>query len=346
MPLGLRGTGEVFGEMALIEERPRFATVRALEPTQLLEIPEHEMRSALAQEPDLLFRTVRTLSTRLREADLQMIADLQAKNEELARAYRELKEAQAGLLEKERLERELELAREIQQGILPRAFPRAPGFSCAARSRPARFVGGDFYDVIPLADRRIGLVMADVSDKGMPAAMFMALTRSLIRAEAQRMLSPERTLCMVNQLLLEMSEPAMFVTIFYGVLDPSEGSLCYVRAGHDYPVHVRSETRDGDFLTGFGTVIGFMAEVELQEVHLDLGSGDLLALYTDGITQASSKAGEFFGARRLRDSLCAAREKTAQEVCDSIFAQVDLFQKGIPQHDDMALLIVKWEAQG
>ncbi|NIV36729.1 MAG: stage II sporulation protein E, partial [Anaerolineae bacterium] len=140
----------------------------------LLEFSEAGLRQALAEQPELLYRTVAALSVRLRESDQHLIADLRRKNEELARAYRELQEAQAALVEKERLERELELAREIQRRLLPKTFPRLAGFDCAAASRPARQVGGDFYDVIPLASDRVGLVMADVSGKGMPAALFMA----------------------------------------------------------------------------------------------------------------------------------------------------------------------------
>ncbi len=345
MLLGKRGPGDLFGEMALIEERPRFATVRALEAARLLEFSEQGMRSALAQQPELLFRTVQVLSARLREADLQMIADLQRKNEELARAYRELKEAQAALVEKERLERELELAREIQQGILPRVFPQLPGFSCAARSRPAREVGGDFYDVFPLGEGRIGLVMADVSDKGMAAALFMALARSLIRAEALRIDSPRQTLLRVNRLLLEMSRADKFVTAFYGVLEPAQGTLCYARAGHDYPLLFRSRTGECRFLGGAGIVLGLVDDVDLlEEVCVDLNPGDLLALYTDGITDSNSAAGEFFGVERLREVLCSVAGQGAQGVCDAIFAQVDRFQEGATQYDDTALLIVKLEA--
>jgi sigma-B regulation protein RsbU (phosphoserine phosphatase) len=289
---------------------------------------------------------VRVLSSRLRESDLKMIADLQRKNEELARAYRELKEAQAALVEKERLEHELELAREIQQSILPKVFPQVPGLSCAASSRPARQVGGDFYDVFPLSEGCVGLVMADVSDKGMPAALFMALTRSLIRAEGQRLASPRETLLRVNQLLLEMSQTGLFVTVFYGVLDLKQKTLCYVRAGHDYPLVFRSETGECRFLGGSGIVLGLLDGIDLEEVTVDLGPGDVLTLYTDGVTEAHAPTGELFGDERLRDALCGAGQRGAQAVCDSILAQVDRFQAGAKQHDDTALLVVKVDAAG
>jgi serine phosphatase RsbU (regulator of sigma subunit) len=341
--LGKRGPGDLFGEMALIEDRPRFATVRALEPTRLLVLSEPGMREALSRQPELLYATVRMLSARLRESDLKMIEDLQRKNEELARAYRELEAAQAALVEKERLERELELARGIQQGILPDICPKMPGFACAARYRAAYHVGGDFYDLIPLDGRRVGLVMADVSGKGMAAALFMALARSLIRAEAQRMASPQETLLRVNRLLLDMSRASMFVTVFYGVLDLAHGKLCYARAGHDYPLLFRSSAGKSQFLGGAGIVLGMLDTIELEEVEVDLDTGDLLVLYTDGITEANTPEGELFGPERLREVIQSAGSQSAQGVCDLLFRQVDLFQQGGDQHDDMAVLVAKVE---
>jgi len=276
--------------------------------------------------------------------------DLQQKNRDLIQAYHELQEAQAVLIEKERLECELELARELQQSILPHEFPDLKKFSFAARSRPARQVGGDFYDVIQLSRGRVGLIMADVSDKGMSAALYMALTRSLIHAEAKRSSSPRKVLprkvlLNVHRLLLDMSSQAdMFVTVVYGVLDPAKGNLRYTRAGHDRPLLFSPTTNEWRFLTGKGTVLGFVEEVSLEEVDVDLHPGDLLIFYTDGITDANSPAGEFFGSKRLRETVCAAGGLGADDMCDHIFEHVDQFQTGAVQHDDMALLVVKVDA--
>jgi serine phosphatase RsbU (regulator of sigma subunit) len=327
--------------MSFIEDNPRFATIRALEPTRLLEFSEQNLRSVLLRQPQLLYGMVQELSARLRRADMQMIADLQRKNRDLTQAYRELQEAQAALVEKERLECELELARELQQSILPHEFPDLKEFSFAARSRPARQVGGDFYDVIPLSGGRVGLIMADVSDKGMSAALYMALTRSLIHAEAKRSSSPRKVLLSVHRLLLDMSQADMFVTVFYGVLDPAQSNLRYARAGHDRPLLFSPTTGEWRFLTGKGTVLGFVEEVSLEEVGVDLRPGDLLIFYTDGITDANSPAGEFFGSERLRKTVCAAGGLGADDMCDHIFEHVDQFQTGAVQHDDMALLVVK-----
>jgi serine phosphatase RsbU (regulator of sigma subunit) len=344
--LATRESGDLFGEMGLIEARPRFATIRALESTRLLVLPEGSMRSLLAKEPQVLYRTVQMLSARLRESDLQMIADLQRKNKELAQAYHELKEAQAALVEKERLERELELARGVQEGILPDEFPSLPGFTCAARYRPARQVGGDFYDVIPLGAARVGLVMADVSDKGMASALFMALTRSLIRAEARRSTSPRRVLLRVHKLLVEMSRVGNFVTVFYGVLDLAEGTFRYVRAGHDRPLLYAPDSGKCQTLEGGGMLLGLVEDVMLEEVEVHLDPGDLLVLYTDGITDANSPSGEFFGRARLRDTICSAAGESAQDLCDLVFDRVQQFQAGATQYDDIALLVVRIGAPG
>jgi serine phosphatase RsbU (regulator of sigma subunit) len=341
MLLARRGPGEFFGEMALIEDRPRFATIRALEPIYLLEFSEDDLSSVLLRQPRLLYRAIRVLSSRLRESDLQMITDLQRKNEELARAYRELQEAQAALVEKERLERELELARELQQSILPQEFPELPGFNCAACSRPARQVGGDFYDVIPLSKGHVGLIIADVSDKGLAAALYMALTRSLIHAEAKRSPSPRQVLLNVHRLLLEMSQADMFVTVFYGVLDPAQGTLRYARAGHDRPLLFSPSTGECRFLAADGILLGYVEKVSLEEVGVHLRPGDLLVLYTDGITDTNSPAGEFFGVERLRETVSTAGGLGAQGLCDLIFEHVDRFQAEAVQHDDMALLVVE-----
>jgi len=177
-----------------------------------------------------------------------------------------LEAAQEGLAQKERLEGELELARDVQQAMLPHQFPDVPGYRFAAQYRPARQVGGDFYDVIDLGPDRFGLVVADVSDKGMPAAVYMALTRSLLVAEARRSNSPMAVLYHVNDLLLELGQARMFVTVFYGVVEIATGMLTYARAGHDRPLLLRAGKAYE--LSGEGIFLGFFP---FDALHLSLG---------------------------------------------------------------------------
>jgi serine phosphatase RsbU (regulator of sigma subunit) len=252
----------------------------------------------------------------------------------------QLEAAQAELIQKERLEKELELAREVQQSVLPRVFPDIPGYVFAGYNDPARQVGGDFYDVFQLDDRHFGLVMADVSDKGMAAALYMALTRSVLLAEAHREASPRQVLLNVHRLLLELGDPNMFVTVFYGVIDTAAREMVYARAGHDWPLLFR----DGDYqlLTGGGTFIGFSGidNVHLAEQVLSLRPGDRLLLYTDGLTDAVSADGRTFGRDRLASLVQDSAHLSPDQLCSHVSRQLAAYQSGGEQFDDMTLLVV------
>ncbi|MGB8644350.1 MAG: SpoIIE family protein phosphatase [Anaerolineae bacterium] len=251
-----------------------------------------------------------------------------------------LEAAHAEIAKKERLERELELARQVQQSMLPHIFPMVPGLSFAARSEPARQVGGDFYDVFLLDGTRCGVVIADVSDKGMPAALFMALTRSLLLAEARRESSPATVLQRVHRLLLELSQSDQFVTVFYGVIDSLTRSLTYVRAGHERPLLLRA----GEIhtLQGHGMVLGGLDldQLSLSEERITLESGDRLVLFTDGMLDALSDRGQFFGLERLME-LFQTSALPLQEMCDAAFIRLKAYQGNHEQYDDMTLLAVE-----
>lgn len=263
-----------------------------------------------------------------------LIADLRAK-------IAELEAAQAELAHKERMERELELARQVQQSMLPRTFPEVAGFRFAARSDPARQVGGDFYDVFPLDAGRFGITVADVSDKGMPAALYMALTRSLLLAEARRTPSPRAVLQTINRLLMELSEPNMFVTMFYGVVDTASRRLTYARAGHERPILLR----DGAIreLPGQGPLLGLFERepLHLSEDHLDLATGDRLVLYTDGLTDVPAPDGRLLERAEFHAMLEASAHHPAGDLCAAVFDTVAGYRQDAPQFDDMTMLVIE-----
>lgn len=288
-------------------------------------------KSFEAREAALLHALANAGAAAIQRADL--IANLRDKISQLEAAHEQL-------LQKERLERELELARTVQQNMLPHQFPLVAGAQFYARNEPARQVGGDFYDVFLLDEERVGIVIADVSDKGMPAALFMALTRSLVRAEAPRERSPEKVLRRVHHLLLELAEPTQFVTLFYGVLDMPQKTLYFVRAGHDYPLLVRE--RELLVLRGVGTMLGLLdeGEVILNEELIQLQRHDRLVLYTDGLTDAINAREENFGRARLER---VARENFSaplEQMGDALFDAVAQHQGDGERFDDMTLLIV------
>jgi serine phosphatase RsbU (regulator of sigma subunit) len=261
--------------------------------------------------------------------------------DELQAKIAALQAAQAELAIKERMERELELARQVQQSFLPKSFPEIPAHRIAARNEPARQVGGDFYDVIPLDDNRAGVVIADVSDKGMPAALYMALSRSLIRAEARRERSPAAVLTNVNRLLLELGEPDMFVSVFYGVIDAPTLQFTYARAGHDRPVLLRGG--QAIELGGEGLILGLFEDVTLTEETARAEPGDRLALYTDGLTDVSNEAGEMFGLDRLLQAFIRHAEQSPDEMCQGVFDDLAAYRGNADPYDDMTLLVVSVE---
>ena len=261
--------------------------------------------------------------------------------DELRAKITQLEAAQLELLQKERMEQELAIARQVQQSMLPRRFPVVKGLEFAARYEPARQVGGDFYDVFELGEGRIGLVIGDVSDKGMPAALYMALCRSLIRAEARRSGSPGQTLLNVNDLLLDLGSADNFVSVFLALIDTRTMQMDYIRAGHEHPYLLRK--RKIEELPGKGTVLGIMETqaLALSEERIDLLPGDRLVLYTDGVIDLSNPAGENFGQGRFRAALQAHGQKSPVELCDSLFADLERFRAGADPYDDITLLVVE-----
>jgi phosphoserine phosphatase RsbU/P len=240
----------------------------------------------------------------------------------------------------ERMEQELQLAREIQSTFLPKRLPQPPGWEINARWQPARQVAGDFYDVLTLDDGRIGIVIADVADKGMPAALFMTLIRTLIRAAAKEQSSPAEVLRQVNELLVPDSKNSMFVTVFYGIVSLDSGQFIYANAGHNPPVIKRTDQDELIELPPTGIVLGVFDDIQVGEKEEKIYPGDWVLLYTDGITEAFSPSDEMFGTTRLYDLIRYYKFSTASELIDRIENTVFDFIKGTEISDDMTLTVI------
>lgn len=243
--------------------------------------------------------------------------------------------------EKERIEKELDIARSIQQSFLPDLPPDIEGMDIAGLSLPAKEVGGDFYDYIPLPDGRWGLVIADVSGKGVPAALYMGISRTLVRANAATHSKVSDTICKANAMITESDHSSMFVTLFYGVLDVGEKSLTYVSAGHNYPVMLKQGAVDTILLKADGIALGVLQDIQLEEQKIQLDKGDILVLYTDGVTETVDRNDQEFGEARLTALVQANSHLSASELVDLIKNEVIRFSEGQPQFDDITLLVLK-----
>jgi sigma-B regulation protein RsbU (phosphoserine phosphatase) len=245
---------------------------------------------------------------------------------------------QREIVEQERMERELQLAREIQQTFLPETKPLLDGWELEARWQPAREVGGDFYDFFELPDRRLGLVIADVADKGMPAALFMTLARTLLRSSAREYTSPAAVLAHVNDLLVSDTKRGLFVTVVYGILTLDTGEFVYANAGHNYPIILDVKERELQVLPTTGMALGVLSGIDIQDTQISIASGDSLILYTDGITEAFSENGEMFGEPRLYNAIKKCMATSASEITHCIEETLARFVENTSPSDDVTLI--------
>jgi serine phosphatase RsbU (regulator of sigma subunit) len=250
---------------------------------------------------------------------------------------------------------ELALAGRMQAGLLPAAPLGVAGWQLAAAFRPARETAGDFYDFIPLAGRRLGLVVADVADKGMGAALYMALSRTLIRTFAADFPErPDLALHKANErILADTRQAGLFVTVFYGILDPETGLLTYCNAGHHPPFLILPPSAPGEaadsaieVLPGGGMALGVVADPGWQPATVQLDPGAALMLYTDGVVDAQGPGQERFGIGPLLEVVGANRHRSAHELQDALLARMQQFVGDEPQFDDITLMVVRREVQG
>lgn len=339
--LNSMGSGEYFGEMGLIDDKPRMATCLTLTESTLLEIDEPIFDRLTSENPTVAHIMMHLILQRARQMDQLAIADLQTKNLELHQAYADLQAAQEKVVEKERLERELELAAQAQRNLLPGRLPQFTDFRFAAYLQPARQVGGDFYDVVTLDDEHVGLLLADVADKGFHAALIMAVTRALFWEAARHHLAPGEVAQIVHQGMQDvMQSDNVFVTAFYGVLHRPSGILRYVRAGQERPLLLRP----GQPITpipGEGRFLGMIDPLHLDEYTMQLLPGDRLVMFSDGVTDALNPQGQHYNLERLLAALEQQQQLSAPQLVDLVCLEVQRWRQSAPNFDDLTLLVAE-----
>ena len=246
---------------------------------------------------------------------------------------------------KERIESELRLAHDIQMGILPRVFPAFPHrreFDIYAAIVPAKEVGGDLYDFFFMDDDHLCFTIGDVSGKGVPASLFMAVTKILIKAKAVKGLTPETILARVNEDLSIDNPSMMFVTLFLGILDVTNGEIVYCNGGHNPPYIIRADGEITQLEGTKGMALGVMEDLTYQSKNITLKKGDNLFLYTDGVTEAVNQQDELFSEKRLEMGLSDLRDQSLKEIISGIMERLEVFSKGVPQADDITMLALKF----
>jgi phosphoserine phosphatase RsbU/P len=278
----------------------------------------------------------RSSSITFRERRLEIISGV---SQQIAMAIQNerLKEE---MLERERMDREFQLAREIQQTFLPSHMPRISGWDVDARWQTARTVGGDFYDIFRISNKKVALVIADVSDKGMPAALYMTVTRTLIRSDARNTLSPAALLERVNNMLVVDAQNGMYVTAVYAILDLETGLLTYANAGHNQPLIIHKNDGNVERLQKGGMAMAVLEDNQYKEHRLVIEPGDAVLFYTDGVTEQFSPSGEMFGEERLLEELSSLAGQDIRDIHDHLHVTLANFREGDPPSDDVTLLSV------
>lgn len=325
------GEGGYFGELGLIvSEGRRTASIRARGDAVLLSLSRKQFTELLQRHPLLAYAIIKDIGSWLVESGLAVHRDLTEKNRQLRQAF----------IEKELLEQELKVAAKIQMSILPDVLPAHDHFDFGGRILPARQVGGDFYDVFDLGNNKIGILIGDVADKGIPSAIFMARVHALIFAEADSLSPPGEVLREVNTHLTHLEKSAQFVTVLYGVLDTETGAFSYARAGNDPPLLLYPQGEVQRLQYGPGMALGLVQDITLDEYTLVLPNGSLLVMFTDGMTDCRDPTGEPFGLERIKQTMAKLETVSAQSGCDRLFEALMKYQDGSQQDDDVTLIAI------
>ncbi len=310
--------GSIFGEMALVDNRPRSATVKTSTESRLVPVDYQRFTRLVKQSPDFALQVMGTMSVRLR---------------------RLLEEE----VQRQRMEEELKIGREIQLSLLPSEVPVVPGWEFASFYRAAREVGGDLYDFIktPDAPDQMTVVIADVTGKGVPAALFMAYGRTAIRAEVMNGRSPADTLQRTNRMILMDTQSPLLMSAFLASINLKDGRMTYACAGHDRPLWVEADRKEVSVIEGKGIVLGVFDGVIIEENTVDINRGDFVIFYTDGVTEARRDDFEFFEMERLVQTVVSAQCSSAREMVNIIVGAVESFTGTTPQADDLTLVVAR-----
>lgn len=310
--------GSILGEMALIDTQPRSAAATAATDCKLVYVDYDEFASLTQRYPDFAIRIMQIMSNRLRRF----------MTEEVRR---------------QRMEEELVIGQQIQLSLLPGGCPQIPGWEFAAFYRSAREVGGDLYDFVQAPDDEqcLNIVIADVTGKGVPAALFMSMSRTLVRAEVAHGYKPAGVLKRINDFIAKDAHARLFLSMFYASLDTATGCLTFANGGHEWPLWRRAATGEVDALRAPGLLLGVVADIEPIERQVAIEGGDFLVFYTDGLTESRNGTGEMFGDERLQAVVQEATAVSAPEMLATITGAVAEFAGDTPPFDDFTLVIVR-----
>ena len=320
-------SGQCVGELSIIDGKPVSAFVVAERGCRVLEVSDVVFWSQIIALPGIARNLLTILSERMRQDNEIILQNVRQR------------------LYYEHIEKELQTARAIQASMLPRGhplFPERSDFDVHALMDPAKEIGGDFFDAFLIADDKLFFAIGDVSGKGIPAALFMVKTVTLLRMEASRDIPPNEVMARVNQQLCQNNDHGMFVTVFCGILDVARGVLAYCNGGHDAPLIGRAGAGFAFVECVGGMMLGAVPDAHCQSGTIALQRGDVVLCYTDGVTEAMNREQEMFTQHRLRDSVAGMEDAEAAHLVDRLHAEIRAFAQGAPQSDDIAVLALKY----
>lgn len=321
-PIDRLESGSIFGEMAMVDDRPRSATVTTVTECCVLAVDQARFRELVKLHPEMATRIMSIMSQRLRR-----LVD-----EEVRR---------------QRLEEELAVGRRIQLSLVPSTCPVIVGWECEAYYSAARQVGGDLYDFVVLPEKpdELMIAIADVTGKGIPAAIYMAVSRTIIRAEAMQGLTPAQALQRVNRFIGQDSQSPLFLSAFLTTIDTTSGAFTAANAGHNAPFWFHAATGTANELPVRGLLLGAFEDVAFDQETYVLEEGDCLIMFTDGITEARNEAGDFYEERALQTVIESGSWTTAEELLEAIVNDVANFVGAQPPADDMTLIVLRRRPQ-